>query len=102
MPTVQSIKAGMAVKASVAKAAQVAKNVVAKSTAKVAEGNKGAEALANQNKILVKQPYVRPSVEVIKMEDPKSLRAASGAGENPWPGRGGFDSTSDEASSIWG
>ena len=78
MPTVQGIKAGLAVKAPVAKASKVAKNVVAKSTAKVAEGNKGAEALSNQGRAMVH--YTKPSAQEIKMENPKSLKATSGWG----------------------
>jgi hypothetical protein len=34
--------------------------------------------MANQNKVLVKK-YVKPEVEVIKMEKPEKMRAASDA-----------------------
>ncbi len=102
MPTVQGIKAGMAVKAPVAKTAKAVKNVVAKSTAKVAEGNKGAQALADQNKVLL--TYKKPTVKVIELENPKSLRAASGAGEGGWTGgrRSAFeDVETTPTKSIW-
>ena len=98
MPTVQSIKAGMAVKAPVAKTAKAVKNVVAKSTAKVAEGNKGAQALADQNKALLH--YTKPSVKEIKMENPKSLKATSSFGGGDG-GYGGGRGDRFSSGSIW-
>lgn len=85
MPTVQSIKAGMAVKAPVAKAAKAVKNAAVKVAPKAAESNKGAEALSNQGRAMVH--YSKPSVEAVKMENPKSLKATSygpGAGGEDW------------------
>ncbi len=87
MPTVQSIKAGMAVKAPVAKAAKAVKNAAVKVAPKAAESNKGAEALSNQGRAMVH--YSKPSAEAVKMENPKSLKATSygpGAGEGGWDG----------------
>ena len=96
MPTVQSIKAGMAVKAPVAKAAKAVKNASAKVASKAAESNKGAEALSNQGRAMVH--YSKPSAEVVKMENPKTLKATSsfGGGDSGYGGGRG-----DRFSSIW-
>ena len=63
----------------------VAKKTAVSVTKPVAKQASGAEALANQGRAMVRRPYQKPEVEVIKMEDPKSLRACStpdhGSGE---------------------
>ncbi len=98
MPTVQGIKAGMAVKAPVAKAAKAVKNAAVKVAPKAAESNKGAEALSNQGRAMVH--YSKPSAKEVKMENPKSLKATSGAGGGgDWGGDGGGDPWG--GSGIW-
>lgn len=71
----------------------VAKKTAVSVTKPVAKQASGAEALANQGRAMVRRPYQKPEVEVIKMEDPKSLRAAS---NSMWGGEPGMSPSMEE------
>ena len=85
--------------------AKEAAKVVSKPAAKVEA--KAADAMDAQGRAMVKK-YQKPEIEVVKMENPKSLRATSG--EGPGAGNGGdvdgpnmdfFSEPSNPSYSVW-
>ena len=80
--------------------AKEAAKVVSKPAAKVEA--KAADAMEAQGRAMVKK-YQKPEIEVVKMENPKSLRATSGAGAGDREDIGGY-SLDDECApaKAWG
>lgn len=76
MSMINSLKMAMGITKAPAKtAAKEVSKVVSKPAAKVEA--KAADAMEAQGRAMVKK-YQKPEIEVIKMENPKSLRATSG------------------------
>ncbi len=80
--------------------AKEAAKVVSKPAAKVEA--KAADAMEAQGRAMVKK-YQKPEIEVVKMENPKSLRATSGAGAGDGGDTGAY-SFDDECApaKAWG
>ena len=84
MSMINSLKMAMGITKAPAKtAAKEAAKVVSKPAAKVEA--KAADAMEAQGRAMVKK-YQKPEIEVVKMENPRSLRATSGEG----PGSGDY------------
>ena len=78
MSMINSLKRAMGITKAPAKtAAKEVSKVVSKPAAKVEA--KAADAMEAQGRAMVKK-YQKPEIEVIKMENPKSAAATSGAG----------------------
>ena len=83
--------------------AKEAAKVVSKPAAKVEA--KAADAMEAQGRAMVKK-YQKPEIEVVKMENPKSLRATSGAGAGDGgdvdgPNMDFFSEPSNPSYSVW-
>ncbi len=82
--------------------AKEAAKVVSKPAAKVEA--KAADAMEAQGRAMVKK-YQKPEIEVVKMENPKSLRATSaGAGDGgdvDGPNMDFFSEPSNPSYSVW-
>lgn len=106
MSMINSLKMAMGITKAPAKtAAKEAAKVVSKPAAKVEA--KAADAMEAQGRAMVKK-YQKPEIEVVKMENPRSLRATSDSGYNPGgdagTGGGGLRPMNDDCAeaSSWG
>ena len=100
MSMINSLKMAMGITKAPAKtAAKEVSKVVSKPAAKVEA--KAADAMEAQGRAMVKK-YQKPEIEVVKMENPKSLRATSGgAGDGGDTGAYSFDDECAPAK-AWG
>lgn len=104
MSMINSLKMAMGITKAPAKtAAKEAAKVVSKPAAKVEA--KAADAMEAQGRAMVKK-YQKPETEVVKMENPRSLRATSDAGAGDYgPSRNDIDDAAEAAQSsdaTWG
>ena len=84
MSMINSLKMAMGITKAPAKTvAKEAAKVVSKPAARVEA--KAGDAMEAQGRAMVKkyQKYQKPEIEVVKMENPRSLRATSDSGYNP-------------------
>ena len=79
--------------------AKEAAKVVSKPAAKVEA--KAADAMEAQGRAMVKK-YQKPEIEVVKMENPKSLRATSAGAGDYGPSRNDMDDAVDAQALEWG
>ena len=99
MSMINSLKMAMGITKAPAKtAAKEAAKVVSKPAAKVEA--KAADAMEAQGRAMVKK-YQKPETEVVKMENPRSLRATSDNG-GAGGGEGWFSDDTPEKASNWG
>lgn len=103
MSMINSLKMAMGITKAPAKtAAKEAAKVVSKPAAKVEA--KAADAMEAQGRAMVKK-YQKPEIEVVKMENPRSLRATSGGAGDYGPSRNDIDDAAEAAQSsdaTWG
>ena len=99
MSMINSLKMAMGItKAPVKTAAKEVSKVVSKPAAKVEA--KAADAMEAQGRAMVKK-YQKPEIEVVKMENPKSLRATSGVNGGAGGGEE-WDLCDDAPAKAWG
>lgn len=109
MSMINSLKMAMGITKAPAKTvAKEAAKVVSKPAAKVEA--KAADAMEAQGRAMVKK-YQKPEIEVVKMENPRTLRATSsfvpggegGTAGGGKPGRHSFDDNIDDVNAKgWG